>query len=239
MDPLEWPYRLRTARKKTRLVKKDFDKQLINLSKKQSELWKQRRNLPMIPLEHPYQKGWKRLFVLRDDVQKLPNADFYQTLLDKINTVKYYHDKSFKIKRRRKRRYGHKNIGQTLTEISVYDWYRNRYKLSDDEQACFIRTESMSVSSRYVDVRYVYAEPWRFVLKVMPHIIYEVQLHDEVLEQEMAALNNYIERNNLWHRINRLTNGRRYHGWDYIEKPKYYNELKNIPRYANKEAYLD
>ncbi|MBC8032998.1 MAG: hypothetical protein H7Y03_02550 [Chitinophagaceae bacterium] len=133
MDPQEWPYRLRTARQKKRLVKKDFDKQLIKLSRKQGELWKQRRNLPMIPLEHPYQKGWKRLFVLREDIQNLPNADFYQALLDKINTVKYHHDKSFKIKKRRKRRYGQKNIGQTLTEISDYDWYRNWYKLSDEE----------------------------------------------------------------------------------------------------------
>ncbi|MBC8032999.1 MAG: hypothetical protein H7Y03_02555 [Chitinophagaceae bacterium] len=73
----------------------------------------------------------------------------------------------------------------------------------------------------------------------MPHIIYEVQMHDEVLEQEIAELDNYVERNNLWHRINRLTNGRSYHRWVYIEKPKYYNELKNMPRYANKEAYLD
>ena len=239
MDPLEWPYRLRTARQKKRLVKKDFDKQLIKLGRKQGELWKQRRNLPMIPLEHPYQKGWKRLFVLRNDIQNLPNADFYQALLDKINTVKYHHDKSFKIKKRRKRRYGQKNIGQTLTEISDYDWYRNRYKLSDEEQACFIRTESMSINSRYLDVRYVYAEPWRFVLKVMPHIIYEVQLHDEVLEQEIAELDSYIKRNNLWYRIHRLTNGRSDHCWHDFEKPKYYNELKNLPRYANKEAYLD
>lgn len=239
MDPLEWPYRLRTARQKKRLVKKDFDKQLIKLSRKQRELWEQQRNLPMIPLAHPYQKGWKRLFVLRENIQNLPNADFYQALLDKINTVKYHHDKSFKIKKRRKRRSGQKNIGQTLTEISDYDWKKNRYKLSDEEQAFFIRTESMSISAHYVNVRYVYAEPWRFVLKVMPHIIYEVQLHDEVLAQEIAALDNYVERNNLWHRINRLTNGRSYCGWTYIQKPKYYNELKNTPKYANKEAYMD
>lgn len=133
MDPLEWPYRLRTARQKKRLVRKDLDKQLIELSRKQGELSKQ----------------------------------------------------------------------------------------------------------RYLNVRYVYAEPWHFVLKVLPHIIYEVQLCDQVLEQEIAALDNYIARNNLWYRINRLTNGKSCKGWVYIEKPKYFNELKNMPRYANKEAYLD
>ncbi len=239
MDPLEWPYRLRTARQKKRLVRKDLDKQLIELSRKQGELSKQRRDLPMISLRHPYHKCWKRQFVLHEDIKNLPNADFYQALLDKINTVKYHHDKSFKVKKRRKRQYGQKNICQTLMEISDFEWYKNWYKLSDKEQASFIRTESISINDRYLNVRYVYAEPWHFVLKVMPHIIYEVQLCDQVLEQEIAALDNYVERNNLWYRINRLTNGKSCKGWVYIEKPKYFNKLKNMPRYANKEAYLD
>ena len=77
MDLHEMPYRLKSARQKRRLVKKDRDKQLIQLDKHQNLLWKQKRELPMIPLEHPYQKGWKRFFVLRKDVQQSAKAVFY------------------------------------------------------------------------------------------------------------------------------------------------------------------
>lgn len=239
MDPQEWSHRLRSARQKKRLVRKDRDKQLIRLDRKQSALWNRRRHLPMVPLEHPYQKGWKRLFVLRDDVKTLPNTAFYHTLLDKINTVKYHFDKSFKVKKRRKRRYGEKMISQSLREISECEWQRNHFQLTEEEQACFIRTESTDLKTRYTEVKYVYSETWRFVLKVMRHVVTEVKMVDEILEQELKAIDNHIDNNNLRPRIRRLTDGRSYHGWDYIEKPKYHNELKNIPRYANKEAYLD
>ncbi|NEU10147.1 hypothetical protein GZH53_17620 [Flavihumibacter sp. R14] len=239
MDPQEWLYRLRSARQKKRLVRKDRDKQLIRLDRRQSELLKIRWSLPMIPLDRPYQKGWKRLFVLRDDVQRSSNEAFHQALLDKINTVIYHFDKSFKVKKRRKRRYGQKTIPQSLREISDYDWQRNHFKLTEEEQAYFLKTETMHLKTRYTEVRYVYTETWRFVLKVMPHIITEVKMLDEILEQEIKSIDNHIDSNNLWPRIRRLTNGRSYRPWEYVEKPKYHNELKNMPAYGDKEAYLD
>jgi len=74
MDTHEWPCRIKSARRKKRLVKLDFDKRLIRLSKTREELQEQKRNLPIVPLEHPYQRGWKRFFVLRDDMKRGPLA---------------------------------------------------------------------------------------------------------------------------------------------------------------------
>jgi hypothetical protein len=86
--------RLKSKRKKKQLVKKDFEKQLIQLSKREKELWKKRRELPLVPLVAPYQKGWQRYFVLREDVARSNDALFYDILLEKINTVQYAPDKS-------------------------------------------------------------------------------------------------------------------------------------------------
>ena len=92
-------------------------------------------------IRHPYQRGWKRFFVLRDDVNRSPKAEFYETLLTKINTVEYHHDKSFKRKKRRKGRNVYVVKQQLLREFYDYSWQVNRMKLTEDEKTCFTRVE--------------------------------------------------------------------------------------------------
>lgn len=103
MQTNEWLFedgycKLKTARQKKRLRIKDLHKYLRWLHRERSRLWKLQRELPLLPLELPYQKGWKRTFVLRHDVAASEKAPFYQALLNKINTVRYSHDKRFRMK---------------------------------------------------------------------------------------------------------------------------------------------
>ena len=228
MDLHELPYRLKSARQKRRLVKKDRDKQLIELDKRRHLLWKQKKELPMIQLEQRYQKGWKRFFVLRKDVQQSPKATLYQGILDKINTVEFNHDKSFTIRIRKRWRYHYEERRQTLRPIYEHEWFDNKFKFTDAEKECFYRYEGFSEWHRRVIVNYLFAEPWRFVLVIKPHIIYEVKMVDELLEQELKAIDNYIENNCLTGRIDRLTRGRGHRRWyaDYFDKPKYIKKLK-------------
>lgn len=241
MDLHEMPYRLKSARQKRRLVKKDRDKQLIQLDKHQNLLWKQKRELPMIPLEHPYQKGWKRFFVLRKDVQQSAKAVFYQGVLDKINTVEYNNDKSFKRRKRKRWRYHYEERPQTLMPIYEWQWQSNRLKLTDAEQLCFYRHEEPFGRRGETSVTYLFAEPWLFVLVIKPRIIHEVKMIDEVLEQEIKTIDNYIDNNYLWPRISRLTRGRGHRYWKdvFFDKPKYINKLKNKPMYLIQNEYVD
>jgi len=96
--------RFRTGRQKKRLVKKDHDKQLLYISRQETGLYKQIRSLPMAPLKKPYQRGWKRSFVLREDVARNAQAAFYAALLLKVNTTEYAPAKDFTRKRRRRGR---------------------------------------------------------------------------------------------------------------------------------------
>jgi len=241
MDLHELSYRLKSARQKKRLVKKDRDKQLIQLAKRQDLLWKQKKERPMIPLEHPYQRGWKRLYVLRDDVVKSPRAEFYQGILKKINNVRYHHDKSFKVRKRRKCRYYYVEKPQTLREITEREWQANSLKLSDVEKQCFYPKLEWDKNKYRMVATYVFIESWRFVLVVKPHIIYEVKMHDEVIEQELGEISNAIDKKLLGPRIHRLTSGRSYRYWSvkYFDKPKYINKLKNKPLYLIKDECSD
>ena len=134
--------RLKTARQKRRAQKADREKQLIRLEKLRTKLWLDKQQLPWIPLEEPYQKGWKRFFVLREDVKRSHMADFYQTLLNKINTAQYSRDKTFSSRKRRLRRYEYTVRTQALREISVSEWNSPKLELTEKEKLLFIGTSA-------------------------------------------------------------------------------------------------
>jgi hypothetical protein len=240
MDIHEWPRCIKSPRRKKRLVKTDRDKQLIQLDKRRDELREQKRLLPMVPLEHPYQRGWKRFFVLRNDVKHSPSKDFYEALLPKINTVEYHPDRSFKRKKRRKQRYVYQVKAQMLRELSQYSWDVNRIKLTEEEMVCFARVETFDVKTYRNDVKYVFAEPWRFVLKIAPNMVTHIKLMDVDIEKELSYIGSHINNHHLSPRMHRLTNGRNYRWKDeFNDRLKYNNKFKNISKYAGKQTYLE
>lgn len=226
-------YRLKSARRKKRLQKKDFEKQIIQIIRKQDALWLQKQQLPMVPLESPYQKGWKRLFVLNDELKRSDRAIFYQALLDKINTVWYSSDRAFKVKKRRnrarKRNWKTKLMPdkkQLLHEFSYSEWQRK--ELTAEEREHFHSYECADKDGRQIRVRYRFNESWRFVLQVRPHIITHKKMIDEQLEQEIQLLDNQIKNHYLRPVMNKLTGRRNRYRWYSWEKPADRNPMRNL-----------
>ncbi len=204
--------RLRQAREKKRLQKKDFDKQLIRLEKRRIILWKKKQSLPWVPLKEPYQKGWKRFFVLREDVKRCSNASFYETLLGKINTTHYSTNKAFKAKRKRKARNVYVVEKQDLKEFSVAEFNSPKTGLTEKECRLFYLKTTWNPYTKLWVQRMAFKEPWRYVLKIRPHIITEVRLVDNTLEQEYQQLENRVERSHWKRKIYKLTKGRNQYG---------------------------
>ncbi|WP_293304947.1 hypothetical protein [Pedobacter sp. UBA5917] len=239
MDIHELPYRIKSARRKKRLVKTDRDKQLISLDKRRNLLDELQAALPMVPLENPYQRGWKRFFVLRADIVHSPRAEFYNTLLQKINTFEYHHDKSFKRKKRRRGRYGYEIKRQSLRELTPYLWQSSKLNLSEQEKACFGQVETYDIKTRRPEIKYVFTEPWRYVLKIAPHMVTHKQLFDADIRQEIGYIDDHITRNNLNNRIHVLTNGRKRNAYKYYNSFAKYGLIKKLPKYNTKEAYYE
>lgn len=235
MDTYEWShelmqYKLRTARQKKRLQKEDQEKQLLQLHREYRSLWFSKRNMPMVPIAEPYQRGWKRIFVLREDVKRSEKAALYQQLLDKINTVQYSAEKSFKVKatRRKNGKKVYEDRQQELKDYYTGEWTYYDKVLTDEEKTHFHIEEVMDTRYGKKVYKYVYNEPWRFVLKVLPNIIHAVQELDCELEQELSERKQKIERNHLRPKINRLTNEGRQTWKEYRgDKPKYASPYKN------------
>jgi len=199
-------YRLRTARQKTRLQYKDFDKRLIQIAKEQSELWQIRYNLGWEPLVPPIQKGWKRSFILREDVAATTDAEFFKRILEKINTYHWSPQKNFRVK---KRRFGRKYYvvkPQQLKEFYEGDF--ERQKFGDRERQCFDKVYIYHKKHLPPMIKYVFRESWRFVLQVRPNIIDKVRIRDHELESRIRRIRDYIERNGYNGRLDKIVYGR-------------------------------
>ena len=232
--------RFKSKRRKKRLVKEDFEKHLIQLRKREKELWKKRKDLPLIPLENPYQKGWQRSFVLREDVARSSEAEFYRTLLEKINTWQFSSEKSFKRKKKRKRRNVYVEKIQTVKEFSKWEWKSPKLELTEKEKAHFYKRERWCSNFKRYKIHYVFNEPWRYVLRVSPYMITHTKMVDSDLESEIQLLDNYIVNLDLRNKINRLLGGFS-NTWKYYRKefPTQKSPIKNKSLNTLYQQYLD
>ena len=216
-------YRLRTARQKERMQYEDFDKQLITLSKKRKALYQQKRNLGWRPLHPPVQRGWKRFFVLKEDVAAGKHAAFYQGILDKINTTDWSWRKDFLIRKRKRGRKIYVVKPQKLKELR--GWEFKRLQFSDTEKQYFETAWELDWSKQPAK-KYVFKEPWRFILVVRPNMIDKTRIIDTELEQMIKQINYYLERNYYWTRLNRIKGIKR-RWWKEGIKKNEVNKYKN------------
>jgi hypothetical protein len=218
---------IRSKRQRKRAIIEANDKKLIGLYKENQRLSKQKRDLPMIDLVPPIQKGWKRYFIVRDDVRRSRDGVFYENLLQKINTFQYHSEKSFKKKKRKESKRIYVEIKQELR--IVYPHELPKMKFSERELSCFDYRIIHEVNGRRIVSRFAYVlrEPWRYTLRIRPNMIDKVQVHDAVLEQRIKQLNmvlydNYENRG----RMGKLRDWG-YDRWGDMERLKYHNPLKD------------
>jgi hypothetical protein len=191
-----------------------------------------KRELPWVPLDEPYQKGWKRLWVLRPDVAKSDKAEFYQQIVDSLTEVQYHYDESFKPPKRKGR--GHRYHFEKLPRlrgIDKYNWASNWHKLSDEQRLLFKKVTVWDEYRRQWDHYYRFDESYLFEIAVRPHMIYKVKLHDEELEKEINFIDDKLYKGPFRDRFQRLTGGyyKYWKSWGYTERKKYINPLKNKP----------
>ncbi len=198
-------YRLRTGRQKTRLRYEDFDKQLLELDFRLKGLYEKRRNLGWEPLIPPIQRGWKRFFVLQEDVAAGKQADFFEQLLKKINTTNYSWKKDFTIKKRKRGRKIYVVREQRL--LAPCEWQFKKLGFSPQEQQLFYE-QWQTDKYGYLSKRYIFSEPWRFALVVKPNMIGKKRVTDPELESEIAQIDQYLERHFYNRRLGKIKDGR-------------------------------
>jgi len=219
--------RLKSERRRKRLLKKDQDKKLIQLFRELQRLGKEQRDLGYAELIPPIQRGWKRFFVVRADVMLSKDGKFFQELLEKINTTEYSHRKDFKVKKRRRGKKVHVDRIQKLKESEEY--YFKKMELTDKEKLYFREEWRLYKYNNRLYKVYVFTEPWRYVLQVKPNMITKVKIIDPLLKRQEDEIDLYLRRNLLYPRIRKLMDGCDRYRWFWGEDARYKNFLKNKP----------
>lgn len=224
--------RLRSRRTKIRIIREAEEKFIRKQDKHSRKLWKIRRDLPLVPLDEPYQKGFVRFFVLREDIQRGKYAEFFQTILDKINSFDYCDNRKFLKKKRRRGKKIYVPRPQNLRKIPVWQFpeYKN-LKFSEKEQKYFIKTEEYNSHTKKWETFWEFRDKWMFVLRVKPYMITHYKPVDCELESEIARLDKYLDQ----HRIRGILRKKVWGGrsWtryekEFVVKEKHkYNSLKN------------
>lgn len=209
-NDIEYFGRFRSERTKHRIVIESRDKYLLSLNKREDEIWDIIRKQPLVPLEKPYQKGFVRNFVLREDVALRHDSEMMQQILDCINTNQYSYNKKFrhKVKVKGKRKKVLEVKRQYLKYVSFYDWTHKKpfIDFTAKQKRYFDLTEVRDWDGKLQQV-YRFNEPSLFILKVYPYYITHCKPLDLELERERKLISNYIEHNGLKGRLYKLLQG--------------------------------
>ena len=219
--------RLRSSRTRKRVAKTDYEKYLRECCDRHAELEKQKRTMPLVPLEKPYQKGYVRFFVVRDDVKRSKLGDFFENLLAKINTYQYADNRKFQKKKKRRGKRIYLPRKQELLSFRQWEWVDaiEKGKLVAEECKYFMKVERYNSVCKRFEIYYEFAEPWRFELRVKPNIITHYRPLDVAIEREFAELDKIIDDHKNWGTITHKIYGRR-NSWNQYQK-----------RYTPKEKY--
>jgi hypothetical protein len=221
-------FRLRSLRSRKRIVKKDVEKQIRKKYKRSKELWEIRRNIPLVPLEAPYQKGFVRFFVVRDDVKRSKDGVFFEGILNKINTKMYSETRKFLKKKRKFGRRIYVVREQKLVQLSAYQWNDPKLGLTTREKQYFLKREEYNPFRKRYNVYYEFIEPWRFTLRVKPYMITHYKPLRSDLEKKIDELDSYLGQHKVAGIIHKMIIGKS-KPWkmddkiDLIESKKYFH----------------
>lgn len=200
--------RFRSVRSRKRTIRKDVEKQIRKKYRRSKELWEIRRNTPWIPLDKPYQRGFVRFFVVREDVMRSKDGDFFEGILKKINTYMYSESRRFLKKKRKFGRRIYVERVQKLQYISSYSWNDPKLGLTARERQHFLRQEEYCPARKSYVPYYEFIEPWRFILRIRPNMITHYKPVDFELEKECAELDDYLWQHKIVGIINKTMFGK-------------------------------
>jgi hypothetical protein len=198
-------FRLRSVRRRKRAKRTAFEKKLIRLYREERAMRKQMDSLGYERLDPPIQRGFKRSFVLRDDIARSDDAKFFQGILDKINTVHYSWKKDFKQMHRHRGRKIYLVREQELERFASFEMKKKKF--SEEEKKYFGQVMVPKGKPGEALWLYTFCEPWRFRLKIEGNMMTRTRIKDFDLARRAREVDSYLERNHLRPKTFRIVRG--------------------------------
>ena len=188
------------------------EKRIRSLIERNRELSRCRSHPALRKLNEPFQKGWKRLYVLSERACHRTDRQKLEAILPFLNSIRYCQRPDFKRRGRRSRRLV--EIHQPLRVFPAYDWYRKRLPADWLKYFCFVRRHRQTGVDSYE-----FALPWLFDLHVEERWITHVRVVDPTVMSELARLDDHMSQHHVWGRYARLR-GRKWRRWSKGDDPR-------------------
>ena len=210
------------ARRQKRMNKDFQEKKLKSLWDRKCKL-DRGKHYDYVELPKPIRAGYKRFFVLRDDIARsTKEAAIYKPLLKWMNTVVRSSNKKFMVKQWRRKNYV--PITQGLHVISHSDWNKKvEPTLTLKQKSLFMkvwhpntaRRNGKTINAPGGEWKYIFTKPWVFVYKIEPYYHTHRILVNPQIESELKEIWNKIDTNNLWPKLYKQWGGRTYFDYDW------------------------
>lgn len=159
-------------------------------------------------IDPPYQKGWRRSYVLRDSMRARPDRDVIEAILKVIGSTVVHHDRTFR-KRRGRGRVFHE-IEQPLRPIPDDEW--NRMNPSVGWQ-CYFQYQLLMERNHHWRPFWVFMHPAWFCLKIERNWIQQIRDIDPAVESRIGELRRWFEQKQAWCHFRKLKGRRNRFRW--------------------------
>lgn len=195
------------SRRQRRIDKKSEELKLLRLWTRKQNLLRSKRNYNWVKLDKPIRRGYRRFYVLREDIARSREAHVYRQILPHINSEARCSDKTFthkpwnsKVK---------KEIGQGLNAVSHKDWIKKvepnltiKQKSMFDKRWHEFRDSKNKITGG--EWRFYFNKPYVFILKIEPYYVTHQVIINPQLESEMRELHNRIKSQGLMPKISKI-----------------------------------
>lgn len=172
------------------------DRQIIAAVRELDALRQRRYKIKQ--LEQPYQRGWRRYYVLSDRALDRQDRTTLETILEVIGSVVVHHSRIFQHRRGRARKLC--EIEQPLRPIPVHEWQRKNYP---EGWHRYFQYQLLLEWNHHWQPYWVFLQPSLYRLKVERNWIHQIQEIDPEIESRLGELDRWFELHQGWRR----------HGW--------------------------
>jgi hypothetical protein len=170
------------------------DKRLLRLERELNRLHRAQGDAPIVPLEHPYQRGWEKSFVLREDALHHPEAAVFSAVLAVVNQRVLSRNREFVS------RHGHPIVLRPRI-IPVGEWARRPWPFTHQRLFAYGRWQTDRFYSwsthRYceVEVGFKLFRTWWLEERLQPHMITHQRVELPEVRSRIAEIEAYLEAN--------------------------------------------
>lgn len=173
----------------------------------------------------PYQQGWIRYFVLREDAKNRKDAREMQQVLDKINVHVYCRNDKFEARNWKTGKF--EPIQQRLKHLTEQQYDA----LTEKQKSFFVKSRWVETvmkkgfKERVFITGYTFRDDFYLVFHIEPNMVAQHWIPNQELESLYGEMSTRMERQNLWAKLNKAMHWNTGHnrGWKETIPHRYRN----------------